>query len=400
MFAALLDWLELLLRWAHMMLGIMWIGTSFFFVWLDQSLRKRAGASEDLAGESWMVHGGGFYQTGKYLVAPDKLPKELHWFKYEAYFTWITGFLLLALIYYFGAETFLIDKARMDLSPWQAITLSVVSLIAGWVIYDVICRSPTGRNTVPLALSVFALIAIASFGYTQVFSGRAAFLHIGAFIGTLMAVNVFMIIIPGQKKVVADLLAGRDPDPIHGARARQRSVHNNYLTLPVLFMMISNHYPMTFGHSQAWLIALGVVIAGGLVRHFFNTYDAGTLDWSGKAALPAAAVMVVGMIMLTSDRGGPAGDADPVEFSEINAMISKHCVACHAANPTHEAVEEAPKGVKLETPQEIRKYAAQIRAQTVLTGTMPLGNETEMTEEERELLGIWIAQGARIEQTE
>ena len=395
MISALMDWLELLLRWAHLMLGIMWIGTSFFFIWLDQSLRKRGGASKDLAGESWMVHGGGFYQTDKYMVAPEKLPDELHWFKYEAYFTWISGFLLLAVIYYFGAETFLIDKSRMDLAPWQAIAISAVSLAVGWKIYDILCDSKIGQNTGLLATLVFVLIAIASIGYTQIFSGRAAFVHIGAFIGTIMAVNVFEVIIPGQRKVVADLVAGNEPDPIHGARAKQRSLHNNYLTLPVLFMMISNHYPMTFGHTYAWLVALGVVIVGGLIRHFFNSYDAGSLDWSGKAAIPASAAVVIALIALTSYRQGGSAEEDPVEFSEINAMISKHCVACHAANPTHEAFEEPPKGIAFESPQEIRKYAAQIRAQSVLTETMPLGNETGMTAEERQLLGTWIAQGAK-----
>ncbi|MEM7426441.1 MAG: urate hydroxylase PuuD [Pseudomonadota bacterium] len=394
MIASLMDWLELLLRWAHMMLGIMWIGTSFFFIWLDQSLRKRAFSDPDLAGESWMVHGGGFYQTEKYMVAPEKLPEELHWFKYEAYFTWVTGFLLMAVIYYFSAETFLIDKSRADLVPWQAITISIGSLVAGWVAYDLICRSSIGRQTGPLALSVFLLIALASWGYTQVFSGRAAFLHIGAFIGTMMAVNVFAVIIPGQKKVVADLLAGREPDPVHGQRAKQRSLHNNYLTLPVLFMMISNHYPMTFGHPQAWLIALAVVIVGGLVRHFFNAYDADEMDWSSRWALPAAGTVIVALIIMTAFRGATY-DGEPVEFAEVNGLISKHCVSCHAANPTHEDWEEPPKGVVLEQPADIRKYAAQIRAQTVLTDTMPLGNETEMTTDERELLGAWIAQGAR-----
>lgn len=396
MIASLMDWLELLLRWAHMMIGIMWIGTSFFFIWLDQSLRKRAFADPGIAGETWMVHGGGFYQTEKYLVAPEKLPEELHWFKYEAYFTWITGFLLMAVIYYFGAETFLIDKSKADFLPWQAITISVVSLIAGWIIYDLICRSPLGQKTGPLALSVFLLIALASWGYTQVFSGRAAFLHIGAFIGTIMAANVFAIIIPGQKKVVADLLEGRQPEAIHGARAKQRSLHNNYLTLPVLFMMISNHYPMTFGHPQAWIIAIGVVIFGGLVRHFFNAYDADDMDWSSRYALPAAGVIILALIIFTSFRG-TSYDGDPVEFAEINPLISKHCVSCHAANPTNENFEEPPKGVVLEAPADIRKYAAQIRAQTVLTETMPLGNETEMTKEERDLLGAWIAQGAKID---
>ncbi len=391
----LIDWSELLIRWAHVLLGITWIGTSFFFIWLDESLRRREGSDEALAGESWMVHGGGFYRTEKYLNAPDNLPPELHWFKYEAYFTWVTGFLLLALIYYYGAETYLIDSAKADFTPWQAIAISVVSLLAGWLAYDGICRSPLGQKTGLLAITVFILIAIASYGYTHIYSGRAAFIHIGAFIGTMMAANVFAVIIPGQKKVTAALLAGEKPDPAIGARAKQRSLHNNYLTLPVLFMMISNHYPITFGHSQAWLIALAVVIVGALVRHFFNTYDAGKLDWTGKAALPAAAVIIVALIAFTGARLGAGGDGDPVDFAEVQQAITKHCTACHAANPTYEGFDEAPKGVVLETPEDMRKFAAQIRAQVVLSDAMPLGNETEMTEEERQLLGAWVSQGAK-----
>lgn len=391
------DWLELLIRWAHVLLGITWIGTSFFFIWLDESLRRREGADSTLAGESWMVHGGGFYRTEKYLNAPDELPAELHWFKYEAYFTWVTGFLLIALIYYFGAETYLIDRAKADFAPWQAIAVSVVSLAAGWLIYDVICRSPLGQRTGPLAVAVFVLITISAWGYTEVFSGRAAFVHIGALIGTIMAANVFMVIIPGQKKVAAALLAGEAPDPAIGARAKQRSLHNNYLTLPVLFMMVSNHYPITFGHPHAWLVAVAVVIVGALVRHFFNTYDAGRLDWTGKAALPLAAALVAGLIVFTAYRPSAMDQGEQVEFAEAQQLLVKHCASCHAANPTHESFDEPPKGVVLETPEEMRKFASQIRAQVVLSDAMPLGNETEMTEDERALLGAWVAQGAKTE---
>ncbi|MGI9480872.1 MAG: urate hydroxylase PuuD [Hyphomicrobiales bacterium] len=393
----ILDWIELLIRWAHVLLGITWIGTSFFFIWLDESLRRREGSDEALAGESWMVHGGGFYRTEKYLNAPETLPKELHWFKYEAYFTWVTGFLLLAIIYYYGAETYLIDSAKADLLPWQAVAISIVSLAVGWLAYDLICRSQIGRNTGLLALTVFILIAISAWGYTHLYSGRAAFIHIGAFIGTIMAANVFMVIIPGQKKVTEALLAGETPDPEIGARAKQRSLHNNYLTLPVLFMMVSNHYPITFGQPSAWLIALAVVIIGALVRHFFNTYDAGRLDWTGKTALPLAAAMVVGLIVFTGYQAGGSGDGEQVEFAEVQQIITKHCTSCHAANPTNESFDEPPKGVVLETADSMRKFAAQIRAQTVLSDAMPLGNETEMTEDERQLLGDWVVQGAKTE---
>ena len=235
------DWLGLALRWVHVMVGIMWIGTSFYFIWLDSALRREEGQPEGLAGASWMVHGGGFYHVTKYLVAPSQMPKELHWFKYESYFTWITGFLLLVVVYYFGASEALIDPRVMDLTPSQAILYSLAGLAGGWVVYDLLCRSPLGQRTVPLAIAVFALAVIAAFGFTHVFGGRAAFIHVGAFLGTIMTANVFFVIIPNQKKTVAALIEGKVPDPSLGARAKQRSLHNNYLTLPVVLMMKSNH---------------------------------------------------------------------------------------------------------------------------------------------------------------
>lgn len=395
MTALLFDWASLLVRWAHVMFGILWIGTSFYFVWLDASLRKR---KEDptIAGESWMVHGGGFYLAEKYMVAPDKLPEELHWFKYEAYFTWITGILLLGIIYYWSAETYLINTNVLPLSAWQAIALSAGSLFAGWIAYDLICRSPIGRNTAMLAVCVFALITLASFGYANAFTGRAAFLHIGAFIGTIMAANVFFIIIPNQKKTVTALIAGEVPDASWGMQAKQRSLHNNYLTLPVVFMMISNHYPITYGHPLSWLIAVGVVVAGGLIRHFYNQHDAGSLDWKGKVALPAAALAVLALIAVSASRVG-TGYGEEVEFAQVRQIVNQHCINCHSATPTEEGFEEAPLGVMFDTVDDIRKYAAQINAQVVLTDTMPLGNMTEMTQEQRDILGAWVAQGAEIE---
>ena len=397
MLSSLMDWVSLLLRWAHVMAGIMWIGTSFYFIWLDASLRKRADQAEGIAGESWMVHGGGFYRIDKFMVAPATLPEELHWFKYEAYLTWLTGFLLLAVIYYWGAEVFLVDKTRLDISPTIAIIISVASLIAGWICYDLICRSPIGRDTGLLAVAVFVLTAIASYGYFQVFPGRAAFLHLGAFIGTIMAANVFAIIIPNQKKVVAALVAGETPDARYGMQAKQRSLHNNYLTLPVLFMMISNHYPITYGHSYGWLVGLGVVIAGGLARHFFNSHDAGHLTTGAKLALPAAGLVIIALAVFTTWRPPVDTGGEKVEFSQVNVVIREHCAGCHAANPTNENFDEAPGGIKFDTPRELRKYATQIEAQTVLTKTMPLGNTTGMTDDERKVLGIWIAQGAPID---
>lgn len=393
MIAVLLEWLNLILRWAHVMFGILWIGTSFFFIWLEASLKRREGQPENIAGESWMVHGGGFFLAEKYKVAPERLPDELHWFKYEAYFTWITGILLLVVIYYFGAEAFLIDREKAPLDPATAILLSAGSLAAGWFIYDAMVKSPLGDKTGWLAFWLFVEIAAFTFFYHGVFSDRAAFLHVGALIGTIMAVSVFAVIIPNQRKVVADLLAGRNPDPALGLQAKQRSLHNNYLTLPVIFMMISNHYPIVFGNPWSPFIALGIVVGGALVRHYFNSADAGHLDLWAKAAIPAAIALLVVLVMMTGYRpGAPAAGA--VHFADVQPIIARHCQECHSSRPTHEGYPEAPKGVTFDTAEEVRLRAAQIEQQAVLSNIMPLGNETGMTEAERQRLGAWIAAGA------
>ncbi|MHA1547217.1 MAG: urate hydroxylase PuuD [Alphaproteobacteria bacterium] len=395
MASILVDWASLLLRWAHVMTGIAWIGTSFFFIWLDASLRKRDPADTTLAGESWMVHGGGFFRAEKYLVAPAQMPAELHWFKYEAYFTWITGMALLGVIYYWGADVYLIDAQRLALQPWQAISISVASLLGGWVVYDLVCKSPIGAHRGVLALVVFALIAAAAVFYGVVFSGRAAFVHIGAFFGTIMVANVAHVIIPNQRIVVADLQAGRTPDASLGQQAGQRSLHNNYLTLPVVFMMISSHYPVTYGHENAWVIALGVVLASGLLRHFLILQSAGKLDWRAKAALPASGLVGLAVIVFASWQP-QAAPGEAVDFAEIRLIVQTHCAACHTANPSDEDFTEPPNGVVFDTPADLRKYAAQIRAQAVLTNTMPLGNKTGISDDERAALGNWIAQGAPI----
>ena len=392
----ILEWLNVLLRWAHVMFGIGWIGTSFFFIWLDQSLRKRAGQRPDIAGDSWMVHGGGFYLTEKFTVAPERLPEELHWFKYEAYFTLVTGILLLIVVYYFGAEGLLIDRDKIQLDPAWAIILSAGSLVAGWFIYDAMCRSSFGNKTGPLAIALFVEIAAFTFFYHAIFSDRAAFLHVGALIGTIMAASVFAVIIPNQKKVVADLIAGRKPDPRLGEQAKQRSLHNNYLTLPVIFMMISNHYPIIFGHPWSPLIALGIVVGGALVRHFFNSADAGRLDFYVKAAIPAAAVLLIVLVAATAYRPGSAIVSGDVGFADIQPIVAHHCAQCHSTEPTHPNFPQAPKGVAFDTPEEIRQHARAIEQQAVLSDIMPLGNETGMTGTERAMLGAWIAQGAAI----
>jgi len=294
------EWLNLLMRWAHMVVSIGWIGTSFYFMALDYSLSKRERMNPGVLGTAWQVHGGGFYHVEKYTVAPATLPDVLHWFKWEAYLTWVTGFGLLIVQYYFHADAFLIDPGVMVLEPWQAIAISIASLLAGWFIYDGLCRTKVGENTTLLALSVFALILIAAVLYTKVFSGRGAFIHVGALVGTIMAVNVFGVIIPNQKKMIAQMIAGQAPEARYGEIGKQRSTHNNYLTLPVLLMMVSQHYPFLFTHPQSWLIVALIIVIGALVRHMLNRLDAGD-DWDSYAwVMPAAAMGLITAIYVTA----------------------------------------------------------------------------------------------------
>jgi uncharacterized membrane protein len=384
------EWLNLLIRWSHMVVSIGWIGTSFYFMALDYSLSKRERMNPGVLGTAWQVHGGGFYHVEKYTVAPATLPDVLHWFKWEAYLTWATGFGLLIVQYYFHAEAFLIDPGVMALEPWQAIAISVASLAAGWFIYDGLCRTKVGENTTLLALSVFALILVAAVLYTKVFSGRGVFIHVGALVGTIMAVNVFGVIIPNQKKMIAQMIAGQTPDARYGEIGKQRSTHNNYLTLPVLLMMVSQHYPFLFTHPQSWLIVALIIVIGALVRHMLNRLDAGD-DWDCYAwVMPAAAMGLITAIYVTapatrSTTGGAVTDL------EAQAIVGKHCLMCHAHNPSHPAFKEPPKNVALESIPEMRRFAQQIYMQTVQNRAMPLGNQTGMTDDERDALGRWVS---------
>ena len=383
------EWLNLLIRWAHMVVSIGWIGTSFYFMALDYSLSKRERMNPGVLGTAWQVHGGGFYHVEKYTVAPATLPDVLHWFKWEAYLTWATGFGLLIVQYYFHAEAFLIDPGVMALEPWQAVAISVASLAAGWFIYDGLCRTKVGENTTLLALSVFALILIAAVLYTKVFSGRGAFIQVGALVGTIMAVNVFGVIVPNQKKMIAQMIAGQTPDARYGEIGKQRSTHNNYLTLPVLLMMVSQHYPFLFTHPQSWLIVALIIVIGALVRHMLNRLDAGD-HWDSYAwVMPAAAMGLITAIYVTapatrSTTGSAVSDA------EAQAIVGKHCLMCHARNPSHPAFKEPQKNMALESIPEMRRFAQQIYMQTVQNRAMPLGNQTSMTEDERDALGRWV----------
>jgi len=393
MLSSIMPWIEMAVRWAHVIAGISWTGTSFYFVWLDNNLRPPREPKTGVAGELWAVHGGGFYHKQKYVVAPETLPEHLHWFKWEAYFTWISGFLLLAAIYYIGADIFLIDRAKADMSAPVAIGLSLVILGSGWLIYDGLCRSPLANAQSLFGQIWFAVLVLAGYGLTHLFSDRAAFMHVGAIIGTAMAANVFMVIIPNQRKATAAMREGRAPDPALGKAAKQRSLHNNYMTLPVVLIMISGHYPMLFGASLNWLLLAGLALVGVLVRHYFNLKNVGVekkslLAWAGVAFAGVAAVAIASQ---PPPSGAVAG------FTRVRAIVDRHCVSCHAAQPTHAGFAAPPLGVALTDAESIKLYAPQILQQTVLTESMPLGNETGMTAEERAELSAWIGAGAPIE---
>lgn len=390
MTAFIVEWLNLLVRWAHLIVGIGWIGTSFYFIALDLSLRQREKMKEGVYGTAWEVHGGGFYHVEKYLVAPKDLPPDLLWYKWEAYLTWVTGFGLLILQYYWNADVYLINPTVMPLLPVQAIAISVLSLAGGWFLYDQICKSPIGRNTPLLAVTVFVLIVAAAYLYSHVFSGRGALIHVGAFVGTIMAVNVFGVIIPNQKKIVAALMAHREPDPALGAIGKQRSVHNNYLTLPVLVMMVSSHYPMLTSHPQTWLVVAMIIVMGGAVRHFINRHDAHDPLVKFAWALPVAAIALGVALYLTAPRTDPALAGMSVSAGEVLNIVGTHCIMCHSTRPTHEGFDEPPKGVVLLTINNIRQHADQILAQAVNSDAMPLGNETGITDEERRQLGAFL----------
>ncbi|WP_075215873.1 urate hydroxylase PuuD [Mongoliimonas terrestris] len=389
----LAEWANILLRWAHLVAGIGWIGTSFYFIALDLQLKKRAIMNPGVYGTAWEVHGGGFYHVEKYMVAPKELPEDLIWYKWEAYLTFITGFALLTVQYYFNARAYLIEPDLWNARPGDAILVSIVSLAAGWFIYDrLLCRTAIGRNPTLLAVAVFALIMLFSYTFTHIYSGRGAFIHVGALVGTIMAANVFAVIVPNQKKIAASLMRGEDPDPALGAMGKQRSVHNNYLTLPVLLMMVSNHYPILTNHPQSWILVALILVMGAMARHFLNRHEAGDPLQKIWWTLPlAAGGLAVALVMTAPAAREATVDGVRVTDADVLAITARHCATCHAEAPTHEGFAEAPKGVMLTSIDQIRQFAALIDQQAVQSDAMPLGNETGMTAEERRALGAWIA---------
>ena len=396
------EWLNLAIRWLHLVTGIAWIGSSFYFVWLDNHLKPPAGgghlkppASGEASGEVWSVHGGGFYHNQKYQVAPSRMPDELHWFKWEAYWTWISGFSLLALVYYVGARNVLIDPAKADLTQFEAIGIGLAFLASGWIFYDLLCRSPLKANNRAIGAIWFAVLMAAAIALNGLFQARGAYLHVGAMIGTVMVGNVFFVIIPNQRKVVADLTAARTPDPALGQAAKQRSLHNNYMTLPVLFIMISPHYPMTYGAQRPWLVLALLGLTGMAVRHVFNLRHRGRNTVPTLALVVALALATVTYVSLEKAGGdGPGTAAGAVTFADIEPILGKHCAACHATHPTNPAFSSPPLGVVLDSYEHVRALAPRIKLVAVNAQIMPLGNTTGMTEAERQELGQWIAQGA------
>ncbi|MBX9943390.1 MAG: urate hydroxylase PuuD [Reyranella sp.] len=392
--AYLIDWLNLVLRWAHMIVGIAWVGASFYFIWLDNHLHKPldpADAAKGIGGEVWAVHGGGFYTAKKFTLAPEKLPPELHWFKWEAYTTLITGFFLLCLVYYYGAEIALIDPTVMALGKTEAIAIGLASLVVGWLVYDGLCRSPFGQDDAVLGGLLFLFCAAAAWALCHVFSGRGAYIHFGAMLGTIMALNVYFVIIPGQRELVRAKEEGRTPDPRFGAMGRQRSVHNTYFTLPVLFTMIANHYAGLYGHEWNWVLLLMISLAGALIRVWFVQRHKGNPD----PLVLASGLVVLALTALLALPRPSADGGGPVAFDQVLPIIQARCVSCHAAKPTQEGIAAPPKGMILETPQQIRALAAAINQQAAASRVMPPGNMTHMTDAERRMIARWFKGGAQ-----
>ena len=387
------EWLQLLIRWVHLITGIAWIGASFYFVWLDNSLHPPVlarDADEGVGGELWAIHGGGFYHVQKFRVAPAELPPLLHWFKWEAYSTWLSGFALLVVLYWWHADLYIVDRNVSAITPLQAVALSAALLVAGWMVYDQLCKRLGFAHERVLAVALIGLLTAVAWGLSHVFSGRAMYIQIGAMLGTMMAANVLFVIIPSQRKLVEAKARGEPPDPVYGMRGKQRSVHNNYLTLPVLLTMISNHYPMTFAHPHAWLVLACLLLLAAYVRHFFNLRHRGRTAWS--IPLLAATGALALAVVIAPARPVVEG---AVALRDVQPIIAARCATCHAEHPRWEGIASPPKGVVLETAAQIVAQAAAIREQAVVSRAMPLGNVTQMTDVERGRIAAWIDAGAR-----
>lgn len=395
------EWLNLLVRWLHVIAGVAWIGASFYFVWLENNLeRNKDGLPDDIAGDLWAIHGGGFYYLRKFKVAPSKLPEHLHWFKWEAYFTWITGVLLLGIVYYMNASVFMVDKAVLDISSGAAIGIGIGALVVGWVVYDVLCRTPLLKKPTLMLFTMFAFLTACAYGMSQVLTARAAYIHVGAMIGTMMAGNVLMVIIPGQRRLVAAAEKGEAPDPWQGEYAGLRSRHNNYFTLPVLIIMVSSHFPSTYGNEHGWAVLAALAAVSVAVRHHFNVRHK-TNKWAWT--MPLALLTIVALAWFTAPETAGRGKAagieghPPVSYAEAKNIIASRCVSCHSATPSDDVFTIAPVNAIFDTDQQIQTWAERMKVRCYDVQTMPFGNKTNMTEEERVKLAAWVVQGAKLE---
>ena len=391
--AHLMEWLNIIVRLMHITFGIAWIGASFYFVFLENSLNRTKGLRDELAGNLWAVHGGGFYYVEKYKIAPQKIPKNLHWFKYEAYFTWLSGFCLLFIVYYFNAAALLIDKNVLDITPLTGIGIGVGSFIAAWFIYDLLCKSPLGKKGILFTI-IGTIIAIGfAYAYTRIFSARAAYVHFGAMIGSIMVANVFFVIIPSQKAMVKAARENKPLDPTLGKNAGWRSLHNNYFTLPVLFVMISNHFPSTFGYKYPWLILGLITIGAAGVKHYLNLKEKGQLSvW----VLPVSSLILLGAAFISAPSKNAGACDTTISINEVTNIVNKRCISCHSSRPTDDVYKTAPNGVMFDTPDDIFRKKDLIMQRVVITKTMPQNNKTNITQEERDMIGCWIQQGATI----
>jgi uncharacterized membrane protein len=395
----LTEWSSLILRWLHVVAGIGWIGSSFYFIHLDLSLKARAGLPDGVQGEAWQVHGGGFYRMVKYLVAPAEMPDELTWFKWEAYTTWLSGFALMVVVYYLDAELFLVDKSVLELTPLQAGLFSFGSLALAWLLYEGACRSGLAQYELRFAIGGYLFLVALTYAFTHVLSGRGAFNQIGAIVGTIMVANVFALILPNQKKIVAALLAGRAPDPKWGKTSKERSVHNNYLTLPVIFLMISNHYPLLFATRYNWLIVAIVLALGPIIRHFFNARHAGKASPWWVWGVAACGMIAIALLSAAGPRDAKVGSAvgsapAPATYANVEEIVLSRCSMCHGAEPVWASIVTAPKGILLDDAAHIRRNARLIGRNAAWANAMPPGNVTEMTGDERAVIREWLAAGA------
>ncbi|NPU67158.1 urate hydroxylase PuuD [Bradyrhizobium sp. 83012] len=383
------EWLSLIFRWLHVIAAVAWIGSSFYFIALDLSLKPREGLPKGVMGEAWQVHGGGFYHIVKYLVAPAQMPSELTWFKWEAYTTWLSGFVLMIVVYYLNADLFLVDKSILDLTPIQAGLFSFGSLALAWLLYEAACRSGLAKHELPFAIGGYVFLVALTYAFTHVLSGRGAFNQIGAIIGTIMVANVFAVIIPNQKKIVAALLAGQAPDPRLGKAGKERSVHNNYLTLPVVVLMISNHYPLLFGTRYNWAIVAIVLALGPVIRHFFNERHKGNPSPWWVWGVAAAGMIAILLLSAAGPRDTRTAATARPSFAQVEEIVTSRCSMCHAAEPVWDGIVAAPKGVLLDNADNIQRNARLIARNAAWSSAMPPGNITEITGEERAVLAAW-----------